>query len=173
MSQRTGSISYLTFARRLLPGGLRPLRARLRPGPASEAGSSAFSASECTGGLHHPPHGGRRREAYVPNDAPALVPRRRVRPLFRHLHAVQPIPGEAPDLPEALTCESREAVITVSSSSSGPSSRIASAWRTSWAASPRAIRAAIPRETGRGPSVPGGPAELLDQDLRQLQPDRG
>ena len=101
MSQRTGSVSYLTFAAgfslAVYALFVQPLR------PRQPAGRDVpHLRPERAGRLHRPSHGRRRRQALPPRRLTALVRDVGVLALFRDLLPVHPLPGEERDLPEAV-----------------------------------------------------------------------
>ncbi len=137
MSQRTGSISYLTFAAGfslavyalfVLACDLGHFQSRL---------FRTFGVNALAAYIIHPLVAGAVKP-YAPNDSPLWYVALGFRLLLRDLLSVQPISRGAPDLPQTLTVgrRSRPAVsdgqTRSSSSSSGPSSLMASARRASW-----------------------------------------
>ena len=101
MSQRTGSVAYLTFS----AGFSLAVYALFvvfcdRVGLAIRAVSDL--RSKCPGGVHHPLDRRRRRQAVPARTIAGLVRRRGVWRVFRDLHALEPLPRKALAISEAL-----------------------------------------------------------------------
>ena len=101
MSQRTGQHLLPDILLGLFPGGLRTLRAGVRPRPVPQP-HLPYLRGQCAGGLHHSSAGGRGRQALRTQGRPALVRRPRFQLLLRHLLRLEQVSRAAPALSEAL-----------------------------------------------------------------------
>ena len=110
MSQRTGSVSYLTFS-----AGVSLAVYALFVLICDHWGWQfslfrIFGQNALAAYIIHPMVASAVKP-YLPNDAPALVRRSRLWPLFRNLHALEPLPGKARALSAALSHKKRDSPV--------------------------------------------------------------